>query len=105
GCSALFHPVNDRLELVLRLRTAAAAAVAHAGRHEVSVELLRLGVATAHEVGGGVVVHHAALRHDELVGPALPHHDLATGVPEGGEIRVLARHHGIDHAHGVLEER
>ena len=69
----MLDPVDERLEQRLRLRTASATAVPDARRHEQAGELLGVRVTAPERLRDTIVVVDASLRHDELIGEAVPH--------------------------------
>ena len=100
----MLDPVDHRVEQRLRLWTASATAVPDAGRHEQAGELLSLRVAAAERLRDTVVIVDAALRYDELIGEAVPHHELGAVITKRREVRIIGRHDRSHLRHGVPEE-
>ena len=51
-----------------------------------------------------IVIVDAALRHDELIGEAMPHQEFAAFVAEGREVRIVGRHDRSHLRHRVSPE-
>src|ERR1051326_3633848 len=81
--SLLLHPAEQRVQLTVRRRTRASAAVADAGSQEQARELGRL-LRAAHLLLNALVVIDGSRGGDERIGPAVPHDRPAAAIAERG---------------------
>ena len=86
---ALFHRGNQRIQLAVRRRSRAAAAMGDARRQEQPRKLRSL-FRTFHLLRDAFVVIDGSLRCDELIRPTVPQNGLAAAVAEASQVRGIS---------------
>ena len=101
---AVFDPLDELTERILwNWPWREQAAMRHTRSKEESCEIGRV-VSTAHQPLHAAVVVDGPLRENQLVGESMPHDQLAAGLLESPQVRVVRAHHRPVHLDRLLEQ-